>query len=465
MRLHVDDGELEAEFLIEDASDQGGDFSVVLKSRGGNRNADYSPALEILLRAIGVGQMQITCIEVDSPLARKLRSSERQLPMSYPLSPDRWEDLSDLRKMISRLQVPIAQEPGAKGGNPTKRIRLHVRSDGIGSDDFAAGVLPVDGWLRRQAFLTTWNPDAVFTWDNREEQVRETEKGNLVHSTWTTGNTKSIRGGDLIFHFRQGSANRGIVGVGTAVGRGECVFEDDHFLPERAKKGDKSNFVKVSWQLLLEDLDRIPIEKLKTDFGGYGFKWDRIPASGWRLPAVLARDLLKELDIQSRSEEGTSPEVLDAVDHANTRAGRRQGGQGPRISTSQRLAIEKHSMAMARKHLRSLGCKGIKDTSKGNPYDFHCGDWNGEELFVEVKGTTSGASTLLLTRNEVELHQSKHPNNALLVVHGITLSGRARDKAGGGTVWFVHPWVIEDAALRVISYTYSTKKLPQGAEG
>jgi hypothetical protein len=464
VRLLTGAGEFEADFKIEDASDQGGNFSLVLESRGGNRNADYSKALEILLRAIGVGRMQITCIEVDSTLARKLPSSERRLPMSYPLEPDAREDLSDLRKKISRLQVPIAQQPGAKGGNPTKRIRIHVRSGDFAADDFADGVLPADGWLRRQAFLTTWNPDVVFTWDDREKEVRATERGDPVHGTWSTGNTKrGIRGGDLIFHLRQGSANRGIVGVGKAAGRGECVFEDEHFLPERAKRGDKANYVNVSWQLLLEDSDRIPIEKLKKSFGDYGFSWDNIPASGWRLPAELARDLLKKLDIQS--ERGTSPEIRDAEDDADARSGRRQGGQGPRINASQRLAIEKHSMAIARKHLRSLGCKGITDTSKGNPYDFYCRDWNGAELFVEVKGTTSGASNLLLTRREVELHRSEHPNNALLVVHGITLSGRVRVKADGGTVWFVHPWVIEDSALQVISYTYRTAKLPQSAEG
>jgi len=43
-----------------------------------------------------------------------------------------------------------------------------------------------------------------------------------------------------------------------------------------------------------------------------------------------------------------------------------------------------------------------------------------------------------------------------MAVHGITLSGRARAKADGRTVWFVHPWVIEDAALRAIGSTYST---------
>ena len=128
MRLLGNAGELDANFEIQPGSDQGGDFSVVLESRGAGRNPDYATTLEILLRAIGVGELQISCIQVDSRLARKLPGSERRLPMSYPLSPDPRKDLSDLRKEIGRLQVPIAQRTDAKGGNRTKQIRLHVRS-------------------------------------------------------------------------------------------------------------------------------------------------------------------------------------------------------------------------------------------------------------------------------------------------------------------------------------------------
>ena len=239
------------------------------------------------------------------------------------------------------------------------------------------------------------------------------------------------------------------------------MLEGPHYLPGRAKQGDKSNYIKVSWKQLVQDSDRIPIEKLKKQFGDYGISWDRIPSSGWRLPAALARDLLKEFDAQTESHGGTAPEARDAKDLLDDIAGRRRGGQGPRLKASQRMAIEKHSMAVARKHLQSLGCKAVRDTSQGNPYDFLCRDWKGEELFVEVKGTTSGASSLILTRNEVELHRAEHPNNALLVVYGIELSGSDRDQAGGGTVWFVHPWVIEDSALRVIGYNYSTAALPR----
>ncbi len=461
VRLFIADGELDADFSISAESDQGGNFSVVLESRGGDRNPDYADALETLLRAIGVGRMQVVCIEVCSTQAQQLPASDRRLGLDYPLKPNPGTDLSDLRKEISRLQIPIAQRPGAKGGNSTKRIRLHVTSDDhFDAGDFRKGVLPSDGWLRRQAFVMTWNPKN-WSWDNRDTEVRRSERGKTLKGRWTTGNTESgIRGGDLVFLLRQGSSNRGIVGVGTAVGTGECVFEDEHWDDKRAKRGDKANCIEVSWQRLVNDSDRIPIEVLKTQFSGYGWSWDRVLASGWRLPAAVARDLLNEIDSQLNHQGGNAPEVKDAKETIDFIAGRSSRGQGFRLSAAQRSVIEKHSMALARKHLKNLGCTGITDTSQGNPYDFSCTSWNGRELFIEVKGTTSNAGTLVLTRNEVELHRKEYPDNALLVVHGITLSGPARDKAEGGTVWFVQPWEIEDSALRVIAYNYSTADLP-----
>jgi hypothetical protein len=110
-------------------------------------------------------------------------------------------------------------------------------------------------------------------------------------------------------------------------------------------------------------------------------------------------------------------------------------------------------MQIARTHLESEGWT-VEDTSSTKPYDFHCtrGD---VELFVEVKGTTSLGTSVLLTRNEVEHHKSVHPQNALAVVARIDLSGPGKNMASGGQLHFVSPWRIIDEDLKVLAYTYS----------
>lgn len=54
----------------------------------------------------------------------------------------------------------------------------------------------------------------------------------------------------------------------------------------------------------------------------------------------------------------------------------------------------------------------------------------GQEWVVEVKGTTGAAASVLLTRNEVDLHLKAYPLNALIVVHGIPLSADRRTASG-----------------------------------
>ena len=82
----------------------------------------------------------------------------------------------------------------------------------------------------------------------------------------------------------------------------------------------------------------------------------------------------------------------------------------------------------------------------------------GEEIIkVEVKGTTSNGSEVVLTRNEVKLHREDHPANALAIVRYIQLH-RHDDgpTATGGELQLTMPWEVDDARLEPIAYRYST---------
>lgn len=58
----------------------------------------------------------------------------------------------------------------------------------------------------------------------------------------------------------------------------------------------------------------------------------------------------------------------------------------------------------------------MKGVGASKPYDLHLtrGD---EKLHVEVKGTTSDGSQIILTRAEVEWQRRFAPDNALVIVH------------------------------------------------
>lgn len=152
-----------------------------------------------------------------------------------------------------------------------------------------------------------------------------------------------------------------------------------------------------------------------------------------------------------------APEVVDALESASRTAGsisKPDTGTGFRISFDQRRAVELHAMNSAKDYLQNLGYTNIRDTSANKPYDLTCKSER-DTIYVEVKGTTSDGSTLILTRGEVEHHQAAFPLNALIVVSEIVLAGEKLDRAEGGKVNFISPWEISREDLKVISYQYS----------
>lgn len=149
-------------------------------------------------------------------------------------------------------------------------------------------------------------------------------------------------------------------------------------------------------------------------------------------------------------------DVLDAVRAADERAGRPQSRRaGFRQSAADRAAIERRAMIVAKAAFEADGWN-IKDVSRSNPFDLK-GDREGSELYIEVKGTTTHGSQIILTAGEVDLHQDKFPDNALAIVHSIVLSRDAGGPKGSGGVLVVYqPWAIAKGDLNPISYRYTT---------
>lgn len=158
------------------------------------------------------------------------------------------------------------------------------------------------------------------------------------------------------------------------------------------------------------------------------------PAEGVREP---------EGDLLVRPGSGARPYVDTEPDPAATPETARSG-QGRGLSTPERRAVEHHAMARARDHFE-MRWDSVTDVSGSESYDLLCRRGNAE-LRVEVKGTTGGGDSVLLTRNEVQHARQHYPHVALFIVHGIQLTGRGTEapSASGGHVRLFNPWDLDD---------------------
>lgn len=173
--------------------------------------------------------------------------------------------------------------------------------------------------------------------------------------------------------------------------------------------------------------------------------------------AAMLGDLYRAQDLR-RTPGDTSPEVqllTEAVEAiARPLTNGKGGGQGRGLSGEERRAIEIRAMDVVRDLLEEENYV-VHDVSLTSSYDFKAirGE---EECFVEVKGTTGGLGSVILTANEVELHHRETPSNGLFVVHSINLERAAEGPvARGGQLFRLQPWTIDNSKLKPIAFSYS----------
>jgi hypothetical protein len=151
-----------------------------------------------------------------------------------------------------------------------------------------------------------------------------------------------------------------------------------------------------------------------------------------------------------------APEIADALVAIREAAGAgRRTGQGYRLDTAEKLAIERHAVDVVAAHYKGQGYR-VTDVGTTKPFDLDI-RLDSDRLSVEVKGTTSPGSEVILTSGEVRHHHERYPHNALAVVHSIELDRSGDDpKATGGTMHIVSPWAIAEDDLVPMAYKYST---------
>jgi len=169
---------------------------------------------------------------------------------------------------------------------------------------------------------------------------------------------------------------------------------------------------------------------------------------------------LNEIYLAQIEQRDVSPGDRDAAEIveivAPLRTQKRRQGIG--LTAAERKAVELRAMELAASYLKSLGYQ-YKDTSSKESYDF-LADKHGHALKIEVKGTTSDiCDSIMMTKNEVELHRREKGFTGLIIVSGIKLSKSDKEiTARNGTIEALLQWDIDEWSSSPIAYQISRQQ-------
>ena len=135
----------------------------------------------------------------------------------------------------------------------------------------------------------------------------------------------------------------------------------------------------------------------------------------------------------------------------------RSKSQGFGLSPQLRRAVEKYAVKLATDYFEGKGWLNIQDVGDFASYDLTMVR-DGVVHIVEVKGTTGLGESVILTKNEVAVHNEHYPNNALVVVSEITIDSSDPILLSGGKLRIVQPWSLIEEWLTALTYNYPVVK-------
>lgn len=152
---------------------------------------------------------------------------------------------------------------------------------------------------------------------------------------------------------------------------------------------------------------------------------------------------------------GNAPGIADGLSALNAVTRPQQQRPRMRLTAEENKAIERHAVDLVDAHFTRLGYV-VVDVGSTESYDLHATRCD-EVLMIEVKGTTSDGSEIILTANEAALHEAQFPNTALAVVRNIIVQRQTQPPyATGGDLLLETPWKPESSRLQAIAYKYCT---------
>jgi hypothetical protein len=179
---------------------------------------------------------------------------------------------------------------------------------------------------------------------------------------------------------------------------------------------------------------------------------DEVDLDGLLTQAAHHLKFIYQAEADGRELSPADMDELEIIQTMRPKSSRK--GQGYGLSGEERKEVETRAMFLVKGWLEDKGYR-VKDTSSNRPYDFEASK-DGSTMKVEVKGTTSDSSdAILMTRNEVDLHQAEKGKTALFIVSSIRLErGSAGPSATGGVIeaflgWDIDKWELTSTAYRV----------------
>lgn len=149
-----------------------------------------------------------------------------------------------------------------------------------------------------------------------------------------------------------------------------------------------------------------------------------------------------------------APEIEDTELAIANFLGRSSSSQGFLIEATVRRAIEQYAMREATAYYEGQGWT-VTDVSSMYPYDLLCKSDSGKILHVEVKGTTSDGSQIILTPNEVEHARNYYPRVALFVLAHIQVDQASMDCPRGGEKHVLDPWNVDEGTQSPLAFKYT----------
>lgn len=256
------------------------------------------------------------------------------------------------------------------------------------------------------------------------------------------------------------------------------LFVTEKKTPDRTQYEDKLDGDVLQWDgqmsgrkdnLIIEHQNRgleilVFYRREKYEFADAGFRYDGPFEYVSHRGSQPAHFRLRRVSAEPEAEEyGLQREVEEAgATYLEGRAAKARG-QGFVSSPELRNAIEWHAMATAKAYLESLGFV-VEDTSAARPYDL-LARRSDEEIFVEVKGTTTAGDEIILTFNEVE-HARRHKTECMLFILADVEVADGPDGpiATGGTRHVQWPWDVDAGQLAPISFKYRRGTQAQSSE-
>jgi hypothetical protein len=358
-------------------------------------------------------------------------------------------------RLFVRPRSPIARTPDNKSvywwqRDPSENVWMEItRRDDIGADLKAPSVARGGAATASYVLVPLVQPgDIVVHYDSRLEAVigasvavSDAEPAPIY---WVARGTYARRAGEqprwlpglrvTLNHYRQ---------LEPPVTLAEIRRNKDALLALRGRiqAGANGQAIYFPW---------IPYQDTLRTFQSYLVKMPR-----------EALRLFPQLDAMVNQAHGQASRLVpasvteqaeEAVKDAAGKIARRGRGQGFQLDQQVKVAVEALAMNLATEFYSKAWV--VEDVHGTQSYDLICR--RGDEVkHVEVKGTTTDGTEVILTPNEVR-HAREHPCTALFVVSNIIVE-RAEDGAiiaTGGKRQLHDPWRLDDGTLTPLGFRY-----------